>query len=136
MIELKKDFNRNGGRKYHQLFKNDKFAAYECTQTMDDGSTAYWCEVFKMRVKNPDNIITDFYEAYPSDEEFGVRAWCCSNYFQLERVFDNDLDEYFPEYAKFFSRLRLETLKKLKPYNYEGTYKISPYVNDGWMMYN
>ena len=121
MIELKKEFVRKGGREYRQLFKNDKFAAYECTQTFEDGSTSYWCEVFKMKVNKPNNIMPDYYEVYPSDEEFGVRAWCCTHYCQVERVFDDCLDECFPEYAEFFSKLRLETLKRIKPYNYEGT---------------
>lgn len=136
MIELKKEFVRKGGREYRQLFKNDKFAAYECTQTFEDGSTSYWCEVFKIRVSKPDKFHNDSYEVYPSDEHFGLWAWCCSYYGQVERVFKNCLDEDISEYAKFFYVLRLQGDEMLKPYNYEGTYKISPYVKDGWMMFN
>lgn len=136
MIELKKEIVRNGGRKYHQLFKNDKFAAYECTQTLEDGSTTIWCEIFKIRVRKPDKFTNDIHEVYPSDRDFGDWAWCCSYYGQVERVFKNDLDEDISEYAKFFTRLRLQGDEMLKPCNYEGTYKISPYVRDGWMMFN
>lgn len=136
MNELKKEFKKNGGREYHQLFKNDNFAAYECTQPLEDGSTAYWCEIFKMVVHKPTNVIPDYFEVYPSDEEFGARAWCCTQYGQVERVFENDLEEDISKYAKFFQKLRLETAKRLKPYNYEGTYKISPQIKQGWMMFN
>lgn len=136
MIELKKDFRKKGGYEYHQLYKNDRFAIYECTQTFDNGKTDLFYEIFKYRVNKPNNIMPDFYEVYPSDECFGNWAWCCSDYGSVVRVFENDIEEDISEYAKFFDKLRLQSIENKKPCNYEGTYKIDPHIKQGWMMYN
>ena len=136
MIELKKDFRKKGGYEYHQLFKNDRFAIYECTQTFEEGEPNVFYEIFKMKVNKPNNIMPDSYEVYPSDEEFGIRAWCCSDYGSVVRVFENDIKEDISEHAKFFDKLRLQSLESKKPYNYEGTEKISPHIKEGWMLYN
>ena len=136
MKELKKDFTKKGGCKYHQLFKNDRFAIYECTQTFEEGEPIVFYEIFKMVVKKPDMFHDDEYEAYPSDEEFGVRAWCCSDFGSVVRVFENDIKEDISEYAKFFKAFGVESLQKEKPYNYEGTEKIDDCITQGWMLYN
>lgn len=111
MRELKKDFTKKGGYRYHQLFKNERFAIYECTQTFEEGEPFVFYEIFKMMVKKPDKYIPDFYEAYPSDKEFGIRAWCCSDFGSVARVFENDIKEDISEYAKFFTGLSLQSLE-------------------------
>lgn len=136
MIELKKDFRKKGGYEYHQLYKNDRFAIYECTQTFEDMENDLFYEIFKVKTHQPDIFHDDEYEVYPSDEEFGIRAWCCSDYGSVVRVFENDIKEDISEYAKFFEVLRLQSTENKKPYNYEGTYKINPNIKQGWMMYN
>lgn len=105
MIELRKVFRKKGGITYNQIEKNDKFVIYECTQTFDDGKTWTYYEIFKMRVNKPNSIIHDYYESYPSNEEFGNRAWCCSDYGSIVRVFENDLNEDISKYAQFFNKL-------------------------------
>lgn len=136
MIELKKEFTRGGGFRYRQVFKNHKFAIYECEQTFDNGKTDFFYEIFKILVKKPDMFHNDEYEAYPSDESFGVWAWCCSDYGSVARVFEDNIKEDMSEYAQFFYALRLQSIENKKPCNYEGTEKISPHIKQGWMMYN
>lgn len=136
MIELKKGFRKKGGYEYHQLFKNERFAIYECTQETEEGEPSVFYEIFKMKVNKPNNIMPDSYEVYPSDEEFGIRAWCCSDYGSVVRVFEKDIKEDISEYAQFFDKLRLQSLQKEKPYDYEGTEKIDDCVTQGWMLYN
>lgn len=136
MIELKKEYRKKGGCEYHQIFKNDRFAIYECTQTFEDGETDLFYEIFKIRTHQPDRFHDDEYEVYPSDEEFGIRAWCCSDYGSVVRVFEDDIKEDISEYAKFFEVLRLQSTENKKPCNYEGTYKISPHIKQGWSLYN
>lgn len=104
MIELKKDF-RKKGFDYHQEYKDDRFAIYRCTQEFEEGEPFVFYEIFRMKVCKPDRFHDDEYESYPSDEEFGSRAWCCSSFESAKRVIENDIGEDMAKYAKFFGRL-------------------------------
>lgn len=78
---LQTEFTKKGTT-YKQLEKNERYVLYQCTTT--EGCTYY--EIFKYRVKpypiqwesTNTNGYTQ-YEVYPSDEEFGRCAWCCSS---------------------------------------------------------
>lgn len=135
MIELKKEFKANGGIIYRQVEKNDRFAIYECTQTFEDGSINIFYEIFKIKILAPDKFISDVHEKYPSNEDFGNWAWCCSDYGNVVRVFEDDINEDISKYAKIFGRLRLQSLEMKKMTNYEGTFKLSPHIKS-WSMYN
>jgi predicted transcriptional regulator YdeE len=77
MIELKKEFNKKGNRHFKQLEKTEQYALYEVTAKNDDATDVYY-EIFQMRYHKPDRFHDDEFEVYPSDEDFGVWAWCCN----------------------------------------------------------
>lgn len=86
MTELEKDFVGRGtvrGFKYHQLFKDEVGFIYEVTS--EEGEK--WYEVFKREItKENDTLINGVVvhfeerERFPSDNWFGLTAWCCNSY--------------------------------------------------------
>lgn len=85
MVELKREFSRKGVQ-FTQVFKNEALCLYQLAKTHIDGVTSQWYEIFKRKVMKPDRFHDDEYEAYPSDESFGVWAWCCSDKKIVEKV--------------------------------------------------
>ena len=76
--ELDKEFTKRGVN-FKQEVKNDELVIYRCTniETKDE-----YFEVFKYRTAKPhpmDEGTWDLVELYPSDNAFGVWAWCCSS---------------------------------------------------------
>ena len=98
MIELKKDFTRNGTR-YRQLMKNEQIVLYRCSR--EDGLDTYY-EVFKYKTRTEDFLHTEEWEVYPSDNDFGKWAWCCSNGKSVEKVLRKHFSELqgTPTYQK------------------------------------
>ena len=70
---LKDDFIRKG-ISYHKLYQDEEIVAYSLAK-MDNE----WFEVFRYKIRKPNKFIDDEYEVYPSNEDFGVWAWSCSN---------------------------------------------------------
>ena len=108
MIELKKDFTKNGVH-YQQLMKNEQIVLYRCSR--EEGLDTYY-EVFKRKTHTPDIYHNDTYEVYPSDEAFGSWAWCCSNGKSLEKVLRKHFQELqgTPTYQKTLDLLRCKPL--------------------------
>ena len=82
MIELRKDFTTKGVN-YHQVYKSQDLVAYRCSRL--DGSETYY-ELFKYKTHAPNKFRDDEFEVYPSDEVFGLWAWCCSSQKSVEKV--------------------------------------------------
>lgn len=96
MIELKKEFKKSGNRHFKQLLKNDSLVIYEVSQPWVEGDgVSKWFEIFKPLLRKKDLYHDEDYEAYPSDEEFGIRAWCCSNIASLKKVLSHPTRGYF-----------------------------------------
>lgn len=77
--------------------KKDGYLIYKCDD-IEDGYSYY--EVFRYRLipQHPySKEDYDMVEAYPTDNQFGLYAWCCSNLKCLERVlkkhFDVDIND-------------------------------------------
>ena len=81
MIELKKEYNKHFG-KLSQAYRDDRLAIY----AVNGRSGGLWYEVFKIRVRPANRFVDDEFEAYPSDEDFGVWAWSCSNLDVVKKV--------------------------------------------------
>lgn len=82
--ELEKEFTRRGVV-YTQIEKNDELVLYKCHDI--DGNFDYY-EVFKPKTAKPHPMSTEDYdliEVYPSDNLFGVYAWCCNTVGAVER---------------------------------------------------
>jgi hypothetical protein len=91
MIILDKEFRGTGvmkGVKFKQVMKNDRAFLYELSDRDEEsGKTWTWYEVFKRKVSNEsDGIIGgvkvhfNAREIYPKSNNFGVWAWCISDY--------------------------------------------------------
>lgn len=78
MIRLKTEFKKNGNS-YQQLWRNDSNALYQGSYDRADGKKGYFYEVFKVTTQKKGGFHTDDWERYPSDEMFGVTAWCCES---------------------------------------------------------
>jgi len=87
--ELLKEFVKLGD-KFTQMGFNEQTQMYLYKRVLSCGVTYY--EVFrrKLRVGVKYNSGKE-YEVYPSDENFGVWAKCCSNYESAKRYFDNGI---------------------------------------------
>ena len=80
MIELKKEFKKSGGNSFKQLFKLDCLAIYEVKMdAVDNLPPSTYYEVFRILVKEKDMYHAEKYEKYPSDEMFGLTAYCCQD---------------------------------------------------------
>ena len=82
MIELKKEFKRNGVN-FKQVYKDSDLAIYKT------GFNSF--EVFSLIVHKPDVYHNDYYEMYPCSEYFGKCAWSCSDENSVQRI----LKEHF-----------------------------------------
>lgn len=83
--ELPIEFSKKGVQ-FKQLVKTDEWYIYELSK---DGSV--WYEVFKYKLVNLHPLdqemeIYDKKECYPSDESFGLWAWCCSDWKCVQKV--------------------------------------------------
>lgn len=109
MVELRKEF-RKKGINYVQLYKSSDVVIYGLYLTrIDNGEIDYWYEVFKPIVgKFPQAYGDEDVEKYPSDEEFGVRAWSCSNDASLNKV----LQQHFPNCNLSLKNVKLERFTK------------------------
>lgn len=107
--ELPKEFEKKG-IKYTQLIRNlydvtdekgeikkDGYLIYKC-EDIDDGFSYY--EVFRYRLIPPhpySNEDYDMIESYPTENQFGLSAWCCSNVECVKKVmkkhFDVDIND-------------------------------------------
>lgn len=93
MIELKRIFSRSFGE-FKQITKDDTLVVYQLIQTHKDAPASSSYEVFKHRVKKPNNFINDFYEEYPPSEFFGVSAWSCSDAGCVAKVITREFPEH------------------------------------------
>ena len=80
MIQLRKQFKKYG-ETFTQLYKDDEIVIYATTFPS--------VEVFKYRVRKPNSTHPDYWEAYPSESDFGKLAWCCTSEKQFNRVLDS-----------------------------------------------
>lgn len=102
--ELPKEFEKKGVR-YTQLVRN----LYEVADGEKDGYLIYRCEnvefgnvyyeVLRYRTAKPHPMSAEDYdlvELYPTEQQFGLYGWCCSNLECVEKVmrkhFDVDFD--------------------------------------------
>ena len=103
MIELQNEFIGAGavkGIKFKQIMKNDRAFLYELSDKNEEtGKTRIWYEVFRKRIsKEKDGIIGGVKvhfktrEIYPTSNNFGVWAWCFSDYGRAIEKF-NELSE-------------------------------------------
>lgn len=96
--ELEKEFVRKGVR-YTQIDKNTSLSRETDGKYRTDGYVIYECsnlsykdvyyEVFRYKIAKPhphDDGDWDMVEVYPSDEQFGITAFCCSNEASLRKV--------------------------------------------------
>lgn len=86
---LPKEFVKKGV-KYTLLDKNEVFVLYRC-ESITYGYSYF--EVFKPRMGKPHPMSDEDYdlvELYPSDELFGIYAWCCSNEASLIKIMKNE----------------------------------------------
>ena len=86
MVKLLRDTFTKKGISYKLLEKNKSYVLYECS-TED----YKYYEIFKYKIQpfpkmfeNPEGY--DEMEVYPSDEQFGLWAWCCSNMNRVEYI--------------------------------------------------
>lgn len=77
MIGIANSFNKMGER-YTQLYKDEEIVIYKITFPS--------VEVFKYRVHKPNKFHSDKWEKYPSNDDFGIWAWCATSKFQFERI--------------------------------------------------
>ena len=67
------------------MYKDERLALYQVTMTLPDGVIQF-AEIFRVRVSSPTKFINESYERYPSDELFGISAWCCSTLPSLRKI--------------------------------------------------
>lgn len=98
--ELPKEFEKKG-IKYEQLIKD----IYENAEARANGCVIYKCkdiedgysyyEIFRYRLipQHPySEEDYDMIEAYPTDNQFGLSAWCCTTKASLRRTLDVHFD--------------------------------------------
>ena len=101
MVKIKhlpKEFTRRGVR-FTQIEKVVKEITDNVGNTQTEGYFIYKCnplnyqyeyfEVFRYRLVKPHPLSGEDYdlmEYYPSDEMFGIYAWCCSNEDSLQKI--------------------------------------------------
>ena len=79
-----------GKKTYRQIEETEEYYVYE---VVDEDAPTYY-EIFCKRIKPISGfrlnspIYKDYthFVAYPSDEEFGAWAWCCSNKARVEMI--------------------------------------------------
>ena len=93
--ELPKEFEKKC-IKYTQIEKNDTFVIYRCKNLEFEDE---YFELFRYRLQPPHPYSDEDYdmiEAYPTDTQFGLYAWCCSNVgsllIMLKKHFDVEYD--------------------------------------------
>ena len=89
MEKLKKQYNRNRNT-YVQLEECENHYIYGVWSLKDipEGAPSYY-EVFRRKALKAETINGHAYperEAYPSDKDFGVWAWCCSTLERANRI--------------------------------------------------
>ena len=92
MIELKKDYTYKGVT-YHQLLKNDKLVIYRCQRFQGEKLMETYYEIFRPKVEQPNKFMDDEWERYPSNENFGVWAWCCYTKGSALKVLDKHFND-------------------------------------------
>lgn len=80
MIELRQQF-RKMDETFTQVYKDDKVVVYHTTFPS--------VEVFRYKVRKENAFHYDKYEVYPSNEDFGLWAWCATSKDQFERIMEN-----------------------------------------------
>lgn len=76
-------------------------------------------------------------EKYPNEEKWGLCGWTATNIEYAYRIIHRiNMERGWGETALDSSRTHKSEAQKEPMSNYEGTYKISPHIKDGWMMYN
>lgn len=83
--ELPQEFEKKGV-KYTQIEKNDTFVIYRCKNLEFEDE---YFELFRYRLQPPhpySNEDYDMIEAYPTENQFGLSAWCCSNIECVKKV--------------------------------------------------
>lgn len=89
--ELPKEFIKKG-IKYTQVEKNDDFVIYKCKNLEFDD---HYFELFRYRLQPPHPYSDEDYdmiEAYPTDNQFGLYSWSCSNVGSLLRMLKKHFD--------------------------------------------
>lgn len=92
---LKTQFNGKGdtkGETFTQLEKNNEYALYKRTNDEDGAIICY--EIFKRKISDippkwkdaPQWAQYDKMEVYPSNEHFGIWAWCCRTLESVEKI--------------------------------------------------
>lgn len=95
MIGLKKEFSKSQGT-FRQIFKDNRIVVYQVSNKYENGATAIWYEIFKPKVHQPNAYHDDEYEKYPSDEDFGKWAWCCSTPKSVEKILKKCFEDVNP----------------------------------------
>lgn len=89
--ELPLEFEKKGVR-YTQMEKNNVYVLYRC-EVLDYKDVYY--EVFEYKVGKPHPMDTgdwDMVELYPSNEQFGILAWSCSDLNRVKYVMQKHFD--------------------------------------------
>lgn len=86
-----KDNFRKGNREFQKLHSDERITIYQVTMTYP--ATGYkdsYLEVFKPRFCQPNKFVDDEYERYPSDEEWGARAWTITTMGSLRKILSGE----------------------------------------------
>jgi len=73
---IEKEVKKNGFL-YKQIYRENDVALFEQIDLDNNLTIAY--EVFKISIMKPNNYITDYFEKFPSNEDFGKTAWTFNN---------------------------------------------------------
>ena len=71
---------------FTQVYKDDKVVVYHTTFPS--------VEVFKYMTHKPDKFHEDDYEMYPSNESFGLWAWCATSKDQFSRIMESHFADH------------------------------------------
>lgn len=85
MIYLKDNFTR-GNREFQKLHSDDRITVFQVVMVYPTGAKDTFLEVFKPRFCQPNKFVDDEYERYPSDEEWGARAWTITTMGSLRKI--------------------------------------------------
>lgn len=110
MIRLKENFKK-GNREFQQLYRDNKMAIYKVVFN-GDGGCCEFTEVFRIKVRKPNQYHPESFEFYPVDESFGGWAWCCSTLPSLKKIltmkFDVDIASLQVDFSFLPHRLGVE----------------------------
>ena len=108
MKELRKTF-RKKGTDFTQLYKDNNLVVYQLSRPFVDGNGySVWYEVFRYRTGGMHPMSSDYdpnevVEKYPSDEEFGLWAWSCSNIESIKKVLNAEFTMRESQITAFLS---------------------------------